>query len=372
MTRMICLSACTVIVLAGAAAFVYQMLPEAVPEPTIELHRREGPAPKVEVPDDLSFNFGTLPLEGKGSHTWEFKNVGLGTLEVWLEESTCSCTVAKLKEPGTGPKKKINVAPGETTPIEVSWEAHRWGRFGHSATLGTNDPDRAVVVLTVFGLILAPVEVLPAESLSFPDISNEEPHRTSLSVLSPDMAGMKLTRLTTSRPDLITAESRAMSADELKSRHVQSGYEVTVTIKPGLPLGRLVEEMVIVTDHPSRPTVKVAIAGNAVGPITAIPSRLQINRVASAKGGSKELALVVRGAKGTKFEVVSGPKALKVTIEPETRPGRRGQYRLTATVPPGTPPGALYDPIVIKTDHPRAPELKIPVSIFVTSRSEGD
>ncbi|MHB1559685.1 MAG: hypothetical protein ACYC61_19735, partial [Isosphaeraceae bacterium] len=70
--------------------------------------------------------------------------------------------------------------------------------------------------------------------------------------------------------------------------------------------------------------------------------------------------------------VVSMPKAVNVTIEPETRPGARGQYRLTATVPPGTPSGAIYEPIVLKTDHPREPVLKIPVSIFVTPRAGDD
>lgn len=362
--------ACGLLVAAGGAAFVYQSLPDPAPDPDLVLHGREGPAPRVEVPGELQYNFGTLPLEGSGSHIWQFKNVGLGELEVWLEESTCSCTVARLKGDGEGPKKKVRVAPGESTPIEVSWVAHRWGRFGHTATMGTNDPERPAVMLTVYGLILAPVEVQPSESISFPDISNEEPQRVVLSVMSPDRAGLRLTQLLTSRPELIKAESRAMAPDELAKRKVKSGYQVTVTIQPGLPLGRFSESLKIGTDHPERPAVQIPITGNAVGPITAFPSRLQMTRVVSAKGGSQEIALVVRGVPGTKFEVVSRPKVVNVTIEPETRPGARGQYRLTATVPPGTPQGAIYDPIVLKTDHPRAPEVKIPVSIFVTPRGE--
>ncbi len=364
--------ACGLLVAAGGAAFVYQSLPDPVPDPDLVLHGREGPAPKVEVVGELQHNFGTLPLEGSGSHTWQFRNVGQGNLEVWLEESTCSCTVAKLKGDAEGPKKKISVPPGESTPIEVSWVAHRWGRFGHTATMGTNDPERPAVMLTIYGLILAPVDVQPSESISFSDISNEEPQRVVLSVTSPDRVGMRLTQLITSRPDTIKAESRAMSADELAKRKVKSGYEIAVTIRPGLPLGRFSENLTIGTDHPERPSVHIPITGNAVGPITAFPSRLQMTGVVSAKGGSQEIALVVRGVPGAKFEVVSKPKALNVAIEPESRPGARGQYRLTARVPPGTSPGAIYDPIVLKTDHPRAPEVKIPVSIFVTPRSGDD
>ena len=56
-----------------------------------------GPQPKVEVPEPLTHEFGTMPQLTDGTHTWEFKNVGDADLELWMESSTCSCTVAKLK-----------------------------------------------------------------------------------------------------------------------------------------------------------------------------------------------------------------------------------------------------------------------------------
>ena len=43
-------------------------------------------------------------------------------MEVLLLETTCSCTVATLKTEA-GEKKKVTVAPGGSTPIEVNWEA---------------------------------------------------------------------------------------------------------------------------------------------------------------------------------------------------------------------------------------------------------
>ncbi len=68
MTRWISL-ACALIVLTGAATFVYQMLPDAVPEPTIELHGRKdsGPPPRLELVGDPFHNFGTMVVEVKGS-----------------------------------------------------------------------------------------------------------------------------------------------------------------------------------------------------------------------------------------------------------------------------------------------------------------
>jgi hypothetical protein len=40
---------------------------------------------------------------------------------------------------------------------------------------------------------------------------------------------------------------------------------------------------------------------------------------------------------------------------------------LTVTVPPGTPNGVISAPIILKTDHPQATELKIPINIIVRS-----
>jgi hypothetical protein len=373
MTRWISL-ACALIVLTGAATFVYQTLPDAVPEPTIELHRNEGPPPKLEVVGDKYHNFGAMVLDTKGTHTWEFKNVGAGPLDVWLEETTCSCTVATFAaDPAkakTGEKKKVTIAPGGSTPIEVSWEGHKWGRFGQTATLGTNDPDNPAVMLTILGLIIAPVDVQPSETIAFPDISTEEAHRATLTIISPDRPELKLTRIATSKPGLIVVEVQPMTAEELGQKKVKSGYNLTVEIKPGMPLGRFTEDLMIDTDHPKRPGMKLTIAGNAIGPISVVPDRVQMSGVPSRKGASRDLALVVREDRETHFEVASKPEKLEVSITRDEKPGAKGRYRLTVTVPPGLSPGVLDHPIVLKTDHPKVSEVRIPVSIYVSSRPE--
>jgi hypothetical protein len=361
--------ACALIVLTGASIFGYQMLLDPVPEPTIELHGREGPSPSLELVGEKFHNFGSMALDGKGAHTWEFKNVGEGPLDVWLEDTSCSCTVAKLKAEVGDPNKKVTVAPGQSTPIEVSWEGRKPGRFGQTATLGTNDPANPTVMLTVLGTIIAPVDVQPSETVAFPEFSTEEPHRDTLAIVSPDRPGLKLTRIVTSRPRQIVAEARPMAPDELERRKVKSGYTLTVEIKPGMPLGRFTEEVMIVTDHPKRPEVKVTVVGSVIGPISVAPPRVRMPSVASGQGGSQDLALVVRGATETHFEVASKPEKVTVSIAREEKPEANGRYRMTVIVPPGTPPGVLDDPIVLKTDHPKVSEVRIPVSIYVSSRS---
>ena len=114
----------------------------------------EGPPPKLELVGQPVYNFGTMPKHAKSSHTWEIKNLGPGPLQVWLLESSCSCTVAKLeKKKGISDEVQatVEVPPGQSTPIEVSWETREWNSFAQTATLGTNDPEQRSLTLAIRG-----------------------------------------------------------------------------------------------------------------------------------------------------------------------------------------------------------------------------
>ena len=94
----------------------------------------------------------------------------------------------------------------------------------------------------------------------------------NLAIVSGDLPDLKLTRIVTSRPDLIKIQARPMAAGELERRKVKSGYDLTVEIKPGMPLGRFTEDLMIDTNHPRRPGMKLTIAGTAIGPIRVVPT----------------------------------------------------------------------------------------------------
>ena len=76
-------------------------------------HRTE---PKVEVPGPLLYEFGSMSQLSEGTHTWEFKNVGDADLELWMESSTCSCTIAKLKSDQGKKKRRLSSSPRNRPP----------------------------------------------------------------------------------------------------------------------------------------------------------------------------------------------------------------------------------------------------------------
>lgn len=56
-----------------------------------------------------------------------------------------------------------------------------------------------------------------------------------------------------------------------------------------------------------------------------------------------------------------------MTIAADDTPTQKGRYKMTVTVRPGTPAGPVDGDIVLKTDHPRAAEMKIPVTVGISN-----
>lgn len=308
----------------------------------------------------------------KGSHTWEVKNVGDGELEMWLDHSSCSCTIAKLqtKDPEGIEKPHVHVKPNATTTIELEWDTKTFPETAYhkTAVIGTNDPRHQTFTLHISGKVFPPVSVYPPEMIDFKGVSNEEPAKSSIAVYSMDMPTMKINKISTSRPEFFVAKQQPLETDARKYLHISAGgYKVDVEIKPGLPLGRFTEELVLETNHSLQKELKVSITGYATGPISIIPERVRMSSVSSREGATSNVTLLVRGGRPTKFEVVHKPEKIEVTIERNETPTQKGRYRLIINVPPGTAPGPVVeDMIIIKTDHPRASEIKIPVWIVIT------
>ena len=81
-------------------------------------------------------------------------------------------------------------------------------------------------------------------------------------VYSMDMPNMKVTKISTGRPELFTAKQTPLTAEDRKQLQVPGGgYRIDLEIKPGLPLGRFSDTLVIETDHPLQKETKVSIHG---------------------------------------------------------------------------------------------------------------
>lgn len=366
MLRWVTLSV-VVVVLAAAATLVAQYWNGANPSwdlPAGNRTKTEGPQPLAEVDGSHTHEFGPMSTQKSGTHKWVLTNKGQGDLEIWLAGSTCMCTIAKLKQ-----GEKATIKPAESTEIEVEWKTKdSVGEFSKGVTIGTSDPNHPEIRLNVHGQVHPPVVVLPQPQeglISIGNIMNDETKETSLAVFSPERPALKLTKLTTSRPDLIVAKAIPFTAEEGKQLKTGGGNRVNIQIKPGMPLGTFREEVIVETDHPDQPKVTLTLVGSTAGPISVMPNSLRMVTINSKDGGSGQVTLLVREGRSTSFKVAHKPEKLDVSIAPNDAPSLKGRYRVTVTVPPGTAAGLVDDEIILQTDHPKVSELKIPVNIVV-------
>ena len=138
---------------------------------------------------------------------------------------------------------------------------------------------------------------------------------------------MKVTKVTTGRTEFITAAATPLTDDDRKHLNVAAGgYRIEVEIKPGLPVGRFSDAIVIETDHPLQKEMKVSIHGYATGPISVVPDKLIMRGVNGTTGSTHSLSLLVRGGQEVKFDVVQKPDdRIGVRVDPHDGANQKGR-----------------------------------------------
>ncbi|WP_435006535.1 DUF1573 domain-containing protein [Tundrisphaera lichenicola] len=330
------------------------------------------PAGSVEVEGDLTYKFGVMAQDSDGIHSWVFKNNGKGPLELRNLGTDCSCTIAQLGKPTSVDDKApsmLKVGPGSSEVIEIKWNTRKIdGPYKKNARIGTNDPARPEVTLQVQGIVKPAITMYPPDgTINFQTVSNDEIHERSIAIFSGDRPDFKLTRVASSNPALIGASSRSMTEEEAKSLNAEKGYLINISLKMAAKLGPFGEDVIVETDHPSKKEIRIPVLGRLTGPVTIVPDRLVMREVSSSDGGSQDLVVWIRGQTSTKFTVVDKPDFLEVDFQPIEQPAesKGSKYKMIVRVIPGTIPGKIVGEIVIKTDHPQASEVKVPVDVLV-------
>jgi hypothetical protein len=332
--------------------------------------KQEGPAPKLVIDEDTVYKFNVLAQETKGKHEWTFKNEGPGVLEVRGESVTCSCTTSDLfdsKDLKAG--KSMMIPPGESRQVTVNWDTKKFeGPYRQFVKVATNDPDRPSLDLVIQGTVKQPLITLPPDSsVSFLNVSNEEPSVRRVIVTSPDHPEMKITGTVSSNPELLGAEVSELPAEEAAKYKFEKAFQILVTLKHSPNLGDFNEQITVETDHPSKKFFVIKAKGKITGPISLIPDKVTMPNASSLSGGSQEMTIWSRNRSSVNFTVDKKPKGIEVAIAPlSVAPdGKASSYKMTVKLEPGQETGPLEDEIVLKTDDPKASEIHVPVSLLI-------
>lgn len=337
----------------------------------------EGKLPRVQV-DEPSFNFGQMERGREKSHEFVIRNVGDAPLKLTVGPTSCKCTLSEVQAGA--------IAPGESTKVKLEWSAKSdQGPFRQTATIHTNDPRQPDIELQIDGEIVNVSGLQPTE-FNFDKLAVGESKTAEVYVMA-----MLQDDLTIKSAELTNEESRdkfdvkiePMERDKLPVKTAQAGARVTLTAKPGLPIGRFNQYLTLNTNLKEGEKLHVPVLGRVVGDISVHGTNwreeegvLMLGRVEGSKGRKERVNVVVRGenAEDVKFEIGSvDPPELKVTIgEPKRLTATLLHVPVDIEVPPGTRSMVRLATsqgeeakIVLKTTHPTMKELAIGVRFAV-------
>jgi hypothetical protein len=339
---------------------------------------KDEKTPRVQV-NETKYNFGTMQRGTSKSHDFEFRNVGTAPLVLREGSRTCKCTSFDV------PTKPI--APGGKATVKLEWSAKSDnGPFSQSASVLTTDPRQSEVALTIEGQILALSNVEPRE-FAFEKLAVDEVKTVHVYVMA-----MLQDELTISDPqfsdptvrDKFDVKIEPVDRSVLPNKLARRGYRISMTSKPGLPIGRINSWLTIHTNLPDAEELAIPVIGQVVGDIGVTglgawreeENVLLIGSVKSSTGGHGKVDLIVRGsnAAAVQFSVKSkDPDVLKVTLgKPVKLKETLVHVPVDIEIPAGTRPMVHLDTvqgeaarIIFTTTHPKIKELSLAVRFAV-------
>lgn len=359
-----------VLVLAGHVAKTEGDLPEPV----------AYASPKVFILTPTNYDFGIMARNDEKSHTFKIKNIGTGELTLKVINTTCKCTVGTLGQDA--------IPEGEEVDVTLTWQALSYDReFYQSATIETNDQTHREIIFTIEGQVIQLALPYPP-SVTFSRLSRSEPRQFEVKIYGyrdEDLRidGHQFSDLSTK--DFFDVQTEPLPRDEWEDPQAISGIRVTVSIKPGLPLGVVQQVIGMFTNKRDIAPLEIAIDMTIVSDISVLGGRnfndetnvLRLGPVLKANGKTAKLYLMVKGRHRDKVSFslaeIDPPDALEAELgEPrEISNGVVLMVPLTITVPKGSPSvhrmgskQGSVGKIVLNTQHPEIEQLEIKV-VFV-------
>jgi hypothetical protein len=248
--------------------------------------------------------------------------------------------------------------------------------------------DQPELTLNIKGRVLEPYVASPPE-LVFSGIPVGEEAKSDVRVLGYlkgpfEIVGVELGEAETAKFFEVTHEP--LPAEEVaKDKLAKNGRLVHVTVKPGLPSGQFRQKILLKTGtEKDSPSVEIPVNGVISSQLSIIGSgwidtsqMLGFGAVSTETGAQRTVRILARGPhrKEVKFKPIKVvPDLLEVSVGETTewQGGQVTQTPLTITIPKGSrqasylgPEESNFGQIVLETNHPNAPQLRILVRFAV-------
>ncbi|HUY34163.1 MAG TPA: DUF1573 domain-containing protein [Pirellulales bacterium] len=337
----------------------------------------------VAVVDEPKHDFVRAKNKTYGlKHAFVVRNTGNAPLSITKAEPSCTlCMFIDTSLP-------TEIPPGGAGEIAIHWNIDTVDdTFLRSVTIHTNDLEHPEIVLVITGKVLQPLRVTPRE-LVLSHVPMGEPCVVKVRLdafFSDDLQLSRLELLNAETAEFFDVQTVQVEGADL-APSAQSGLDLVVTVKPGLPLGAFRQRIRLTTNIEENAELTIPIEGMIQGDVSIIGEGkrwdekrgfLRMGAIKRSQGAKATLKLYVRGSHQEGL-VLGTPKVfpdwLVVNCSEPTRieGGNVTQAKVTIKVPPGSPtadhsgaedtkPGE----IIIPTNRPALGEIKLQINFAV-------
>lgn len=311
-----------------------------------------APAARFELTE---IDFGEVPQGTIAEGNFPFGNAGGSMLRIERVELTSAGMKIAVKQA---------IEPGATELARIRWDTSTFaGDAVGQATLYLNDPSQGRVILTLRGRVVAPVEILPRPAFYLSKFVGEE---SNASLLLVNNQQRKLQILGLERQgEHFEAEYEVVEAGK--------SYRLVATVPAQTAVGRYREAITILTDDPENNRINVEVNVLVKDDVFVSADELDFGRISLRTLWSKPAAAqfftqtFVINRRSGKMRITSAESDLDfllVTVAPQNR---SDAFTVSAEpIAAELKPGEFVGSLLIRTDDPAYPELRLPIAVQVT------
>jgi hypothetical protein len=296
---------------------------------------------------------GVVPTGQKIVHDFVIETQGDAALEITAVRPACGCTVAQFDR---------TIAPGASGKVNAVLDTSTFGGpIAKGITVLTNDPAKPRLELTVKAEVRPHLLADPGFA-RFLQPQHSDPGVVEQRVWTKSFDGLEILGVTSPYPFLkVTHKPIADAADRHKDG-VGPQHELTFVLDYSqAPVGALAEFVVVETNHPQQPEIKIPVSGFIRPLVVVTPAAADFGAlVLDEDGAVGSVILKHYGAKPLEIGAAESTVAgVEVAVE-QVEPGH--EFRVRVQLPGDMPKGPFAGTISLSTNNPRHPTVEIPLT----------
>ena len=284
---------------------------------------------------ESSHDFGTVARGAKLRYTFWLVNTTNSDIRILNYRAKCGCTKVEIGA--------TTVPPGTRTPIEATLDTTRFQGVKNSGlTLVLQGSSYAEKDLGLSCFIRGDVLLDPGVA-DFGVLGRNDLSRASVAMNLSYLGGQPGWQITGARTisDHVTAK---ITGHQSPGGGLQ--YQITATLNPGIPSGQFKDEITLLTNDSSSPTIPISVVANVQATVSVAPGNLVFGRVKAGQTITKPV--MVRS--GQNFKILGTNSSKTELTTPKIPDGEGTAQMLMVTFTAPSQPGPYHADMFVNTN----------------------